>query len=142
MPKKKKLTQNEKNLMRRYLMWCYKTTKEDLDRIDRYFTQSVVDQLILKDLQKSKDFKKNGKYKKQVDAFAVYMETKTEKAQTVKFADKNCKEIKGEYLYSVNRFKAIEKVIVSFFGKKGLLEIEGLYEEEMSLRILEAKEHT
>ena len=33
MSKKRQFTQNEKNLIRRYLVWCYKTTKEELDKI-------------------------------------------------------------------------------------------------------------
>jgi len=43
---------DQKNLIRSYLVWCYKTTKEDLDKIDRYFTQNHVDNFILSRLKK------------------------------------------------------------------------------------------
>ena len=45
-----RLSTEEKDLVRRYLVWCFKTTKEDLDRIDRKFTQLSVDRDMLKDL--------------------------------------------------------------------------------------------
>jgi len=47
----------EKNLLRRYLIWCYKTTKEELDKVDRYFTQDVADAYILKCLRSGKDYR-------------------------------------------------------------------------------------
>jgi len=51
-----------KTLTKRYLLWCYKTTKEQLDWIDRKFTQIQVDRYTLKCLLKSKDLKSSVPY--------------------------------------------------------------------------------
>lgn len=53
--KKVKISYSQENLIRSYLIWCYKTTKEDLDRIDRYFTQVLVDRRLLDILLKGKN---------------------------------------------------------------------------------------
>ena len=52
----KTLSENQQRLMRRYFVWCYKTTKEELDKIDRYFTQNTVDDYILARLLESEEF--------------------------------------------------------------------------------------
>lgn len=138
---KKSLTKREQELIKRYLVWCYKTTKEDLDRIDRYFTQNMVDQILLKELKKSKSIKKNAEYEKLVKKFDGYMDVKLAKALDQKFVDKSHKALAAEYEYLQNRFKGIEKSICYFLGKKELSNICDLYEEEMTLRIFEAREH-
>ncbi|MCD4779291.1 MAG: hypothetical protein K8S27_01910 [Candidatus Omnitrophica bacterium] len=144
MPKKKEVGAKEKNLMRRYLIWCYKTTKEDLDRIERYFTQRVVDEQLLKCLQKDPAIKKGADKDlvKAVDDFQQYMNIKLEKAVRQKFADQDQAVFHPEYHYLKLRFEAIEKTVVHFFGKVELSHIEALYETEMTRRILEAREHT
>jgi hypothetical protein len=137
------MNKNEKNLVRRYLIWCYKTTKEDLDRIDRYFTQFEVDRQLLKTLQSMKGWKNVAdpeQYKNLVDQFETYLHEKKSKAQAKKFYSPP--KLSAEYLYLRNRFEAIEKAVVHFLGKKELVKIERLYEEEMTRRILEAREHT
>ncbi len=138
---KKLLTKREQELSKRYLVWCYKTTKEDLDRIDRYFTQNMVDQVLLKELKKSKSIKKDAGYEKLVKKFDDYMKVKLSKAVNQKFADKSHKSLAADYEYLQNRFKGIEKSICYFLGKKELNNICELYEEEMTLRIFEAREH-
>ncbi len=145
MAAKSQLTKPQKNLTRRYLLWCYKTTKEDLDRIDRYFTQLKVDAFMLANLSKAKEFK-GGKqdkaYQKKVGDFKKYMEGKESRVLAQKFKDPEKKILKPEYLYLQRRLAAIEKAIVHFLGKKELSVIEEMYEEEMTLRILEARAHT
>jgi len=143
MAKKEKISANEKRLMKRYFVWCYKTTKEELDRVDRYFTQSIVDQNILKELKK-KILAVNGDekgYQKLINEFEVYMERKTIKACENKYTNQSNRELQSGYLYTLNRFKAIEKSILKYFGKKGLDNIAALYEDEMTQRILQAREH-
>lgn len=143
MPKPPHLTQNENNLIRRYLIWCYKTTKEDLDHIDRYYTQYMADQYILSQLKKEKTIGKenvNG-YKSQVKDFEAYLNKKKTNVDSQKFLDKDKKQIKSEYQYLKNRFRAIEKAICHFLSRKELAKIERLYEEEMTQRILSAREH-
>ncbi|MCA9409520.1 MAG: hypothetical protein H6755_05065 [Candidatus Omnitrophica bacterium] len=136
----KEFNDNELNLIRRYLVWCYKTTKEDLDRIDRYFTQFTVDSHLLESLKKEKVFKSDMKYKDAVKQFEQYMHEKIDKARQKKFVD-NKEELNTEYVYLQNRMVAIENTISKLLGEEMLKEIVRLYEEEMTVRILQAREH-
>jgi len=127
--------------MRRYLVWCYKTTKEELDKVDRYFTQKIADDFILKKLKGSKEYKLKD-HKGLVDQFKVYMDKKELNASKKKFTNSKRSKLNPDYLYLYNRFSAIEKTIVHFFGAKELAKVCLLYEQEMTRRILEAREHT
>lgn len=144
MSKKISLTIEEKKLIRRYLIWCYKTTKEDLDRIDRYFTQLQVDAHVLKQLLKNPHPKgpQSHLYSEKIEAFKEYMANKKKNVYSKKFADEEEKTLQPEYWYLKNRLGALEKTIVDFFGAKELKAIQDLYEVEMTRRILEAREHT
>lgn len=140
-----KLTQADRNLIRRYLIWCYKTTKEDLDRVDRYFTQEMVDQVIVKELMRSSAYRSLGKnmgFKTLVDGFIKYAAEKKVNAKKKKFSDPNKGELRPDYQYLQRRVKAIEEAACHFLGKAGLDEIRCLYEQEMTDRILTAREHT
>ncbi len=134
-----KITPNERNLIKRYLIWCYKTTKEDLDRIDRYYTQLQVDHFILDKISKQKG---DEAYQKRVKDFEQYMFTKKDNVDQKKFKDINQQTLNADYLYLKNRFAAIEEAIGHFLGNKELKDIAELYEKEMTRRILEAKEHS
>ena len=141
----KKFSANEKRLITRYLVWCYKTTKEDLDRIDRYFTQLEVDKFVLGEISKVKSIESSEiqkSYQKLVHDFREYMKKKEENVLKEKFGDLTRKEPKAEYLYLRNRLSAIEKAICHFLGEKELKNIQQLYEDEMTERILKAREHT
>lgn len=59
-----------------------------------------------------------------------------------KYKTVELKELKEDYAYLYERFCAIEKAIVHFLGKKELARIEFLYEQEMTSRILQSKEHS
>ncbi len=126
------------NLIFRYLLWCYKTTKEQLDWIDRKFTQIEVDRYVLKHLQKNKDLESNLK----VNEFTAYIEAKEKRGLKEKFSDAKATKIKSEYLYLENRLQATEKAIIHFCGEKTLKEIRASYEQEMTNRILSARDHT
>jgi len=142
---KKNKTAREKELIRRYLVWCYKTTKEDLDRIERYFTQYEADTFLLKTLRGDKGYLSAppaDPYRKLVEEFEIYLTEKYHKALKKKFADESHRQLEPQYRYLRGRFGAIEKAIVHFFGKKELKVICRLYEEEMTSRILTAREHT
>lgn len=140
---KGRLTQGEKNLMRRYLTWCYKTTKEELDKIDRYFTQLIADDFTLKQLQGTKGYKSSTDkdYKNLVDQFKVYMDKKESSVLKKKFKDQKHAKLNPEYQYLRARFSALEKTIKHFFGVNELVKIRSLYEQEMTNRILQAREH-
>ena len=134
---KHRLSLKEKALIRRYLIWCYKTTKEDLDRIDRYYTQNLVDHFILDEFKKG-----SAPFLKQIDEFKKYLNQKLIKADQKKFSDKAAGKLTSEYQYLQKRFVAIEKSIKHFLGVKELGAIRNLYEEEMTERILQAREHS
>jgi len=145
MAHKSKLSANQRNLIRRYLIWFYKTTKEDLDRIDRYFTQFKADQYILKCLRQSKDYqfsKGYKEYRKRVDAFEGYLLTKKARADKQKFKDSQSSVLTSEYQYLLQRCDAIEKAIRHFLGGQEMRRSRGLYEKEMTVRILSTQEHS
>ncbi len=135
-----KTTGSQRNLIRRYLLWCYKTTKEDLDRIDRYFTQALVDRRLLDLLLKNKET--NPACQKKVEDFQNYMDIKEKKALDKKYFNSKRKTLQPDYWYLQTRLKAIEQVIVESLGKKELKAIQTLYEDEMTRRIVQATEHS
>lgn len=139
----KRISASEKDLMKRYLMWCYKTTKEELDKIDRYFTQLKIDDFMLDDLVKTKEYQSGADkdFQKKVDDFEKYMCAKETRVLSQKFKNVKTEEVDAEYLYLKKRFESIEKAICHFLGKPQLEVIKDLYEEEMTMRILEAREH-
>ena len=144
MTERKRLTQNEKHLIRRYLIWCYKTTKEELDKVDRYFTQLKVDDLVLRQLRSVKEYKLSvgsKSYKDMVDRFQEYMSKKESNVLKKKYANDEHSVLNPDYQYLHYRFKAIEKAIIRFLGKDELKRICSLYENEMTRRILEARQH-
>ena len=135
----------EKELIRRYLIWCYKTTKEEIDRIDRKFTQLMVDDTVLKNLKGSLRHIGNADlpaYQKHIENFKVYMTQKKTGAVGLKFSNRKHNQLSSNYVYLRNRLKAIEKSISHFLKPSELRSIKSLYEGEMTRRILEAREHT
>ena len=139
MSKPTRFTQKEKDLIQRYLIWCYKTTKESLDRIDRYFTQLEVDRFILRELRSREN---SSGCDKLIGDFQKYMQDKEENVLPKKFLDQKSKTLQPDYQYLYQRFVAVEKAIDHFLGRKELQNIRYLYEQEMTRRILESKEHT
>ena len=135
----------EKRLMRRYLIWCYKTTKEALDRIDRKFTQLQVDYHLRDLFSKSEEIKRKkaeGAYANKIAQFDRYIKEKEQSGLAQKFVDKTGKQLQPEYWYLQQRLQAIEKTIGDFFSTTELKTIQNDYEEEMTRRIWEAREHT
>ena len=141
MAKKEKITDNQKKLIRRYLIWCYKTTKESLDRIDRYDTQFMVDMYVREQLKKIKVPKADEEYQKFITSFEQYMNNKILNAHRQKYMDENQKALQPQYRYLQNRLMGIEKAIQKFLGSKELKGIQEAYEVEMTRRIWEAREH-
>lgn len=128
---------NKKDLLKlkkRYLVWFYKTVKEALDKIERKFTQSQIDRLILKELRK----KEEPELKKLIDDFQSYIENKEKAGRELKYAGD---KLKPDYQFLVKKKAAIEKAIVKELGKNALAEIKSLYEAEMIERILKSTEH-
>ena len=140
MKRKNKVTNVERKLIRRYLIWCYKTTREELERIDRKFTQLTVDYFIRDELSRLKQ-REQDLLKIQLEGFKDYIVKKETSAYLEKFANSNKVELRPEYLYLKVRLAVIEKAIGHFLGKQESAVISQLYEEEMTKRILEAKDH-
>lgn len=137
------LSSNERRLVRRYLVWCYKTTKEELDRVDRYFTQSLVDDYLIERLKKLPAYKSaDPDFLKAVEDFVAYAGEKKARAGDKKFADLSAQTLRPDYQYLQARLEAIEEAITHFLGEKEREEIVALYEQEMTERILKAREHT
>lgn len=133
-----------KKLKTRYLVWLYKTTKEQLDKIDRKFTQLEVDKFILKELQRDLcqiSQEKRKTLEKPLNDFKAYIAKKEAEGVSLKFISAARKEERPEYLFLKFKLQAIEKQINSLLGKKALLEIQDLYEREMLRRIIEEREH-
>ena len=126
--------QDSKGLKKRYLIWFYKQVRESLDKIDRKFTQLEIDQYILEQMRK---LDTNRAAKNYIEEFKVYIQNKEKDALGRKY---NGKELKPEYYFLQLKLQAIEKSVEKEFGKKGLDEIEALYEQEMVRRILEERE--
>jgi len=136
---------NEKVLIRRYLIWCYKTTKEELDRIERYYTQIQVDHFVLSDLRKTEEFnssKGSVPFREIVGEFEKYIEDKKRNVDQKKFTDDQQRDLSPDYIYLKCRFSALKKAIKHFLGARELNNICSLYEQEMTGRILQAREHS
>jgi len=132
---------DRKNLQFRYLLWLYKTTKEEFDRIERKFTQVAIDRKLLRSMAGQEDALRlkgemtSGKF---IKDFEDYIDKKEKEGVKLKFEGKR---LKPEYYHLSLKLEAIEKAIVEEFGRRGLRGIKTLYEHEMRRRIIEAREH-
>ena len=124
-----------KNLKRRYLIWFYKSVKEEMDRVERKFTQVEVDSVIIKELKRIDKAGQAGIFIKQ---FEEYVVKKKKDGLDLKFEKSN---LKPDYVFIAAKLRAVEKAIIKELGKKGLREIKLLYEKEMIERILRSTEH-
>ncbi len=122
-----------KNLKIRYLLWLYKTTKEELERIDRKFTQLEIDEFMLRKLKKRKTAEKY------LNEFKNYIGNKRKDALNLKF-DK-AGNLSPKYQFLSLKLSTIESAVKKFFDKKRLNEIKSLYCQEMIKRILEERQH-
>lgn len=137
-----KLSQSEKNLIQRYLLWCFKTTRESLDRIERKFTQVQVDRYILRKLEKgSIRDKASQEYLNLINGFKEYIDAKEQEGMKQKYHKSSPDKLNPEYSYLQNRLKAIEKAVIFYLGPRTLANFVSQYENEMTRRILESREH-
>ena len=134
--KKKALTVEQKALVRRYLIWAYKTTRESFERIERKTTQLVVDDYLVGQLLKSPS-----KQSRRVSEFKQYIANKRQDEIKLKYAGEGKAAFDPEYLYLKDRLDAIKQGITYFLGKNAIKGIEQLFEKEFTRRILESKEH-
>jgi hypothetical protein len=130
---KNPFTPGQKNLVRRYLIWAYKTTRESFERIERKTTQLAVDEYILKYLSDKKF--------KIPHEFRTYVADKHKDELMLKYSGADKKKLNPQYVYLKNRLEAIEGAITYFLGGKELKRIARLFEEEFTRRIMEARDH-
>lgn len=131
-----------KNLKFRYLLWLYKTTKEEFDRIERKFTQVDIDKKIMRDMREhfnSANLKRKKEARRLLKDFKEYIDKKEKDGQELKF---DGRKLQPEYYQLSLKLAAIEKTIVEKLGRRTLREIKALYEREMIKRIIEARDHT
>jgi hypothetical protein len=130
-----------KNLKFRYLLWLYKTTKEEFDRIERKFTQVDIDRMILRYMAGHGNalLKRESTPGKFLKDFKDYIDKKEKEGVKLKFEGK---KLKPAYYHLSLKLEAIEKTIVAECGQGGLRRITALHEHEMRRRIIEAQEHT
>ena len=132
---------DEKSLNKRYLFWLYKTTKEAFDRFERKFTQLEIDEIILKEIEKElKEAylpQEKKSLEKFVNDFRSYIDKKEDDCAKLKYKGK---KVDPEFLFLDVKLSAIEKAVISAFGRKALEELKDAYEKEMLLRIMQQRE--
>lgn len=138
-----RISDSHKDLIHRYLLWAYKTTRESYERIERKTTQLMVDGHILKILHRKPktEVAVQKDYRKFVEEFEQYIAGKKEDEIKQKFTDGRKKAFHPQYIYLKRRLLAIEDAIKYFLGPKALKTIKELYEKEFINRILQAREH-
>jgi hypothetical protein len=126
----------------RYLLWLYKTTKEEFDRIERKFTQIEIDKKIMRYMRQhvdSKNIKRKSESRKFLADFKEYISKKEKDGVAAKF---DGKKFKADYYHLSMKLKAIEKVTIAELGRSRWRLIKNLHEQEMRRRIIEAQDHT
>ena len=134
-------TQEIKNLKYRYLAWLYKTVKEELDRIERKFTQVAIDRIIDQHISRNahlSEINDAPKFRSLSQAWKEYIDKKEIDGKALKYeGDK----MRAEYYFLVLKLEAVEKVIRKDFSEQILKNIRQSYEDEMLKRIWESREH-
>ncbi len=132
---------DEINLKKRYLIWLYKTTKEEFDKYERKFTQLDIDEELLKEIEAAfKDTYLPSEKKdleKLVEDLRKYIAEKEEACFKLKHKGK---KTNPEFIFLDAKLNAIESIIKKMFGKKFLDGVKNLYEEEMVQRIMEERQ--
>lgn len=128
--------QLQRHLIRRYLLWAYKTTRESFERIERKTTQLLVDDYVLAHVSNKK-----GTPPAMLAEFKGYVEQKRKDELKLKYNGKDKKRFRSEYIYLKNRLAAIEGAVRHFLGEKEMRRMKDLFEEEFTRRILEARDH-
>ncbi len=128
---------DEKRLHGRYLLWLYKMTREEIEKVERKFTQLAVDRELEADLARASAGLAQ-EARQGVAAFLeewrTYIAQKESDARKLKFDDRG--RVAGKYLFLTLKLEAVEAAIRRREGAKGLNRIKALYEEMCVRRIL------
>ena len=133
---------NTRDLTYRYLLWLYKTLKEELDRVERKFTQLEVDREIGRYILKNAHLSQiddDIKFRELCRDWKEYTDKKESDGRALKYSGDKWK---AEYYFLMLKFEAVKKIITKLFSKKALDNIHEAYEDQMRQRILESREHT
>ena len=121
------LKEDKRSLHKRYLFWLYKTTKDELDKIDRKFTQLDIDRDIEKILSSKKGISE------QLKEWKDYILAKEADALKLKFSSDGSAD--PRYLFLSLKLEATELITKKMFGRKMLSEFKKLY-EDASLKMI------
>lgn len=122
---------SEKSLTKRYLFWLYKTTRDELDRIDRKFTQLEVD----RGLQRVFRSRGNAALSSFMDEWDRYIVAKEADARKLKF-DEQGKEL-AFYVFLRLKLESVIEITRERFGIRAVRQFEQLIEEAAMKYILE-----
>jgi len=129
--------EDEKSLVKRYLFWLYKTTKDETDKIDRKFTQLDIDRRLQKILNIEVSLL-NGSLRESIAPFLndwkEYIFQKESDAQKLKFNEAG--QLDAKYVFLHLKLKAIRHSIELLFGRRGFRQFRKLYEEAAMKGIL------
>jgi len=110
-----------RSLYKRYLFWLYKTTRLELDKVDRKFTQLDVDRKIEKILSVKKGISAPLKEWKE------YILNKETEALKLKFSSDG--SLDPGYRFLCLKLEAVEVITKKMFGKCALAQFKSLCED-------------
>ena len=107
-----------RNLKFRYLLWLYKTTKEEFDLIERKFTQIDIDKKMMRYMKEhfdSRNLKRKNEARKLLKDFKEYIDKKEKDGQLLKF---DGRKLQPGYYHLALKLEAIEKAIAEKQNKR------------------------
>ena len=120
-----------KSLEKRYLFWLYKTTRDELDRIDRKFTQLEID----RGMQKIFREHEGGALASFVEEWDRYIANKQAEAKKLKFDDKG--GVLPSYAFLRLKLEAVRGLTSKLFGARLVREFEEMVEAAAMENILQ-----
>ncbi len=112
---------DQRSLYKRYLFWLYKTTKGELDKVDRKFTQLDIDRKIEKALNAKKGISA------QLKEWKEYIISKESEALKSKFSSDG--SLDPGYRFLCLKLEAVEAITKKMFGARTLTEFKSFCED-------------
>ena len=112
---------DKRSLYKRYLFWLYKTTRTEIDKVDRKFTQLEIDRKIEKILSANKGISA------QLKEWKDYILSKESDALKQKFASDG--SLDPGYRFLCLKLEAVEAITKKMFGARTLAEFKRLCED-------------
>jgi len=124
----------------RYLLWLYKTTREQTERIERKFTQLDIDKKILERLEAQQGTEDAASVQGHIQEWRCYIAQKHKDGIAAVYTKEDGPR-RGDYLFLKYKLQAIEESIQELFGAKELKRMKQMFDDEMVKRILGEREH-